>query len=57
MIRGIKTFEEEDNYYKPIKVGNFWKNYYIEYESNSDKNKSLSVKEYLIKIKLYLEDI
>ena len=57
MIRDIKTFEEEDNYYKPIKVGNFWKNCYIEYESNSDKNKSLSVKEYLIKIKLYLEDI
>ena len=57
MIRDIQTFEEEDNYYKPIKVGNFWKNYYIEYESNSDKNKSLSVKEYLIKIKLYLEDI
>ena len=57
MIRDIQTFEEEDSYYKPIKVGNFWKNYYIEYESNSDKNKSLSVKEYLIKIKLYLEDI
>ena len=57
IIADIKAFEEEDNYYKPIKIGNVWKNYYIEYESNSDKSKSLSVKEYLIKIKLYLEDI
>ena len=23
MIRDIRAFEEEDNYYKPIKVGNF----------------------------------
>ena len=57
MIRDIKAFEEEDNYYKPIKVGNFWKNDYIEFEINSDKSKSLSVKKYLIKIKLYLDDI
>ena len=32
-------------------------NNYIEYESNSDKNKTLSVKEYLNKISLYLKDI
>ena len=57
MIRDIRAFEEEDNYYKPIKVGNFWKNDYVEFESNSDKSKSLSVKEYLIEIKLHLEDI
>ena len=57
IITDIEVFEEEDNYYKPIKIGNVWKNYYIEYESNSDKSKSLSVKECLIKIKLYLEDI
>ena len=41
MIRDIKVFEEENNYYKPIKVGNFWKNDYIEYESHSDKSKIL----------------
>ena len=29
MIRDIKAFEEEDNYYEPIKVGNIWKNDYI----------------------------
>ena len=56
MIRDIKAFVEEDNYYKPIKEGNFWKTYYTEYERNSAKSKSLSVKEYVIKIKLYLED-
>ena len=45
MIKYIKTlFEEEDDYYKPIKVGNFWNNSYIEYKSNCDKNKKLSVK-------------
>ena len=32
-------------------------NNYIEYESNSDKNKTLSVKEYLNKISPYLKDI
>ena len=57
MIRDIKAFEEEDNYYEPIKVGNIWKNDYIEYGSNSDKSKILLVKEYLIEIKLFLEDI
>ena len=45
IIRDIKTlFEEEDDYDKPIRVGNFWNNNYIEYESNGDKNKNLSVK-------------
>ena len=38
-------------YYKPIRVGNFWNNNYIEYESNGDINKNLSVKEYLNEIK------
>ena len=37
--RGIKTlFAQEDGYYKPIRVGNFWNNSYIEYESNGDRN-------------------
>ena len=49
--------EQEDDYYKPIRVGNFWNNIYIEYESNGDKNKNLSVKEYLNEIKPYLSDV
>ena len=50
-------FEKEDDYYKPIRVGNIWENNYIEYASNSDINKNLSVKEYLNKSKPYLKDI
>ena len=49
--------QQEKDYYKPIKVGNFWNNNYIEYESIGDRNKNLSVKEYLDKIKPYLRDI
>ena len=39
-IREIKTLsEQEDDYYKSIRVGNSWNNNYIEYESNDDKYK------------------
>ena len=32
--------------HKPIRVGNFWNNNYIEHESSSGRNENLSVKEY-----------
>ena len=35
------------NYYKPVKMGNFWSNNYIEYESNGDRNKIPLVEKYL----------
>ena len=38
--------EQEDEYYKPIRVGNFQNNKCIEYESNGGINKNLSVKVY-----------
>ena len=60
IIRDIRTlFEEEEEkyYFKPLRVGNFWNNIYIKYESSGDRNKKLSVKEYLDKIKPYLRDI
>ena len=51
ILRCIKNIfehkKEEENYYKPVRVNNFWSNNYIEYESNSDRNKTLSVEEYL----------
>ena len=54
----MKKYEkEEENYYKPVTVNNFWSNNYIEYKSNGDKNKMLSVGEYLNKIRPYLEGI
>ena len=42
---------EEENYYKPIGVNNFWSNNCIEYESKGDRSKTLSVEEYLNKIR------
>ena len=57
MLRDIKDlfeYEEEENYYKPLRVSNFWSNNYIEYKSSRDRNKTLSVEEYLNKIRSYL---
>ena len=39
------------------RVSNFWNNNYIEYESNGDRNRNLSLDEYLNKIKPYLRNI
>ena len=46
IIRDIRKIfdQEEKDYYKPIRVGNFWNNNYTEYESSGDRNKILSVK-------------
>ena len=59
ILRNIKNlFEhEEENYYKPVIKNSFWSNIYIVHESNGDRNKTLSVEEYLNKIKPYLKDI
>ena len=61
ILRDFRTLfeneEEEKNYYKPVSVSNFWSNNYIEYESNNDRNKTVSVEEYLNKIISYLKDI
>ena len=38
-------------------MGNFWSNSCIEYKSNADRNKTLSMEEYLDEIKPYLKDI
>ena len=52
-INNLFEHKEEENYYKPVRVSNFWSNNYIEYESNGDRNKALSVEEYLNKISPY----
>ena len=58
MIRDIRTlFEQQEDYYKPKRVNNFWNNNYIKYESNGDKNRNLSQDEYLNKIEPYLRNI
>ena len=56
-IKNLFEHEKEENYYKPVRLSNFWSNNYIEYESNGDRNKTLSVEEYLNKIRPYLKDI
>ena len=59
IIRDIRNLSEheEENYYEPVRAGNFWSNNYIEYESKRDRNKTLSVEQYLNKIRPYLKDI
>ena len=59
IIRYIWNLYEHkrEDYYQPLRVGNFWSNSYIEYESNSDRNKTLSIEEHLNKVRPYLKDI
>ena len=60
ILRDIKNpfeHEEEENYHKSVRVSNFWSNSYIEYEIDGDRNKTLSVEEYLNKVNPYLKDI
>ena len=59
VIRDIKTLfeQQQQDYYKPKRVSNFWKNNYIEYKSNGDKNRNLSLDEYLNKTETYLRNI
>ena len=49
--------KQEETYYKPVRVNNVWSNNYTDYKCNGDKNKVLSVEEYLNKIRPYLKGI
>ena len=54
IITNIKNlFEQEQVYYKPVIARNFHSNKYIEYNSNGDKNNTLSTKKYLRRLKKY----
>ena len=53
----MTLFEEQEDYYKPQRVNNYWSNNFIECESNVDKNNNLSLDKYLNKIKPYLRYI
>ena len=56
VIRDIRNFfehEGEEDYYKPVRLGNFWSKNYTEYESNGDRNKTRSIEEYVNKIRSY----
>ena len=58
IIRDIRTLfeQEEEYYYKTVIISKVW-NDYIKYESNTDRNKNVSVKEYPNVVKLYLKDM
>ena len=47
----------DKDYYKPIKTNSAFNGNYIKYESNGDKNKNLSAKEYLNMVRPYLSNI
>ena len=49
--------DPKKDYYKPIRTVNAFNNNYIQYEIIGDKNKTLTVKEYLDMIRSYLSDI
>ena len=56
----MNLFGTKKGYYKLFRAiysNNFYSNNYIEYESNGDKNKALSIKQYVDEIKPYFEDI
>ena len=58
-IRDIENLFDNDNdndYYKPIFVKSSFKENYKYYESQGDKDKKLSVEQYLDMIKPYLSD-
>ena len=59
MIRNIanQSEKEKNDYYKPVRVRNFWSRNYIECESNGGRNKTLSIEEYVNKIRPHLKDI
>ena len=60
---GIKDIEnlfdnvDDDDYYKPILIKSSFNDNYKYYESRGDKDKKLSVKQYLYKIIPYLSDV
>ena len=57
ILQNLFGHEEEENCYKTVRANNLWSNNHIKFENNGDKNKTLSVKEYLNKVRPYLKDI
>ena len=60
--KGIRYIENlfnkiDEDYYKPIKTKGAFNNNYIEYESRGDKDKNLSLEDYLDIIRPFLRDM
>ena len=56
-IKNLFDADNNDDCYKPISVKSSFKKNYKYYESKGDKQKKLSVMQYLYKITAYLHDI
>ena len=49
-IKNLFEHKEEENYYKPVRVSNFWSNNYIEYKSKAIEIRHYQLKNILIKL-------
>ena len=56
-VRNLFDLPIDEDYYKTIKTNDAFNRNYIEHESSSDKDKTLTMKEYLTMIKPYLSDM
>ena len=56
-VRSLFDLSIDEDYYKPIITNGAFNNNYVQYESMEDKDKNLSVKEYIDVIRTYLSDI
>ena len=56
-VRSLFDLSIDEDYYKPIITNGAFNNNYVQYESMKDKDKNLSVKEYIDVIRTYLSDI
>ena len=57
ILYGLDLLFNDDYYYKPIEIKRTFNGNYILYENNGDKDVLLSIPEYFIKIKPYLQDL
>ena len=57
LFSNVDNDDDGNDYYKPILVEISFKNNYKYYESRGDKDKKLSVKQYLYEIMPYISDL
>ena len=57
IIRDLRAlYESNEDYYEPKKIKSAFHDNYVEYESNVDKDKRLSIEEYFNMIRPYLSN-
>ena len=39
----LKKIEQEEDFYKVVRVSNFWNNNHIEHESDGDRRKNMNI--------------